>query len=81
MGNDFRTEYRIFYKDLGMAFIHSQAKVGLFLLDTVHRYFWCIIKKIRKYTLYFQTVSELNALNLRELFDLGLSRLMVRNVA
>ena len=55
--------------------------MGLFLLDTVHRYFWCVTKKIKKYTLYLLTVSELNALNLRELFDLGLSRLMIRNVA
>ena len=64
-----------------MAFIQSQLKSKGSLIDKLEFVVRTITVNYKRHRLYTRTVSELNALSVRELSDLGLSKSVIRSVA
>ena len=66
---------------MNMAFIQSHLNLKESRNDKLKIFVRTIVVNYKRRRLYAQTISELNALSVRELSDLGLSRSMIRTAA
>jgi uncharacterized protein YjiS (DUF1127 family) len=64
-----------------MAYVQPQPKSTSSVFENLVMVVRNVIQRYKQYRLYCKTVSELRALNGRELSDLGLSRSMIESVA
>lgn len=64
-----------------MAYVNSSRMAGKGLFDRLSALGHTIATMLQTRRVYLRTVAELNALTDRELADLGISRLAIRDIA